>query len=434
MDPNLFSTGFAQKPKAGFACIALVLVLFMAGQAPVQARTAQATQAIDTAAVAMSQADDLQARQALNSRVFDRVWREVRRSYYDPQLHGVDWNRAYETYRPLALAAGDDTELYRHVNAMLALLEDGHARALSPVMVRRQQAERSRRAVLGVSLVVLQEGIYRVENIREGSPAELAGIRAGWRLDLRNAGWDLDDELVEGHPLALDFLDEDDAVRTVTVIPRFMDPAPRFRADASRAGVLLLRVEAFEPGLGDWMGRQLASVDPETVIVVDLRANPGGRLSEAGAVLSCFLPERMGWAARTSRSGRVTPMRIRPGCGPRRAPVSNRLAVLVDASSRSAAELTPAALQEAGRALVVGEKTPGSVLISLDTSLPGGGRLRLSRADLVTSGGVRLERRGVTPDRVATVKTEERRSGQDPALEAAIAALLTAASTPEPAR
>jgi carboxyl-terminal processing protease len=97
--------------------------------------------------------------------------------------------------------------------------------------------------------------------------------------------------------------------------------------------------------------------------------------------------------------------------------------VLVDGNSRSAAELTPAALQEARRAVVVGAPTAGAVLISQETRLPDGGRLSLSRADFVTSGGVRLEKRGVTPDVAAPVTPEDRLAGRDPGLDAALAAL-----------
>jgi carboxyl-terminal processing protease len=99
------------------------------------------------------------------------------------------------------------------------------------------------------------------------------------------------------------------------------------------------------------------------------------------------------------------------------------VALLVDQYSRSAAELTPAALQEAGRAVVVGEHTGGSVLISQDTRLPDGGRLTLSRADYITAGGVRLEKRGVTPDVIVARTLEDRRAGRDPMLDAALEAL-----------
>src|SRR5690606_20025065 len=141
------------------------------------------------------------------------------------------------------------------------------------------------------------------------------------------------------------------------------------------------RVDAFDPGLGDWMGEQLAALPPGTDVILDLRGNSGGRLLEADAVLSCFLPRDLPWATRTSRSGRAVVMRTAGGCGRLAAPAGNDVAVRVDADSRSAAELTPAALQEAGRAIVVGEPTAGAVLISQDTRLPDGGRLSLSRAD-----------------------------------------------------
>jgi carboxyl-terminal processing protease len=74
----------------------------------------------------------------------------------------------------------------------------------------------------------------------------------------------------------------------------------------------------------------------------------------------------------------------------------------------------------------VGEQTVGSVLIAQDTNLPDGGRLTLSRSDYVTAGGVRLEKRGVTPDILAPRTVAERRAGEDPTLEAAIAALQSA--------
>ncbi|MDP2115925.1 MAG: S41 family peptidase, partial [Brevundimonas sp.] len=170
-------------------------------------------------------------------------------------------------------------------------------------------------------------------------------------------------------------------------------------------------------------GDQLAGLPTEIDIVIDLRGNPGGRLMEADAVLSCFLPRDRWWASRTGRSGRRVELRTAGGCGDLEEPVGNDVVVLVDANSRSAAELIPAALQEARRAVVIGVPTAGAVLISQETPLPDGGRLSLSRADFVTSGGVRLEKRGVTPDITAALTPEDQRAGRDPGLEAALAAL-----------
>ncbi|WP_332638770.1 S41 family peptidase [Brevundimonas sp.] len=361
----------------------------------------------------------------MNQRVFDHVWNEVRREYYDPDLHGVDWNAARQTWRPVALAAPDDRTLYRSLREMLNLLDDDHAGAAPPAVARRQDQLREPRAAVGLSLRADRDDqdSYVVEQVREGSPAAEAGVGVGWRLIADGAsGWTPDQDVVEGRPLVLSMIDAEGAVRTTILNPRVMEPRPAFVADRSRPDVLVLRVEGFEQGLGRWMGEQLAGLTPDIDVVLDLRGNPGGRLMEADAVLSCFLPVNRAWATRTSRSGRRIELKTAGGCGPLTAPVANDVAVLVDDQSRSAAELTPAALQEARRAVVVGAPTAGAVLISQETRLPDGGRLTLSRADVVTSGGVRLEKHGVTPD-LAVATAGDGGAGRDAALETAVAAL-----------
>lgn len=364
------------------------------------------------------------ARARMNARVFDTVWNTVRRQYYDPALHGVDWRQAREIYRPMAMAATDDRQLYRAIGRMLDLLDDQHAGAISPAMAQRQEVARTRRAVMGVVLSRETSDVWRIDTVRPGSPAEEAGILPGWRLQsVDGQSWGVDFAVEDGRALRLDLTDEHGDLHIVSVTPREMEPVPAFSLDDSRPGVVVLRAEGFEAGMGRWIGEQLARLSPETDVILDLRGNPGGLLLEADATLSCFLPARLDWATRVSRSGRPATLSVMPGCGPLREPIPNDVALLVDANSRSAAELTPAALQEAGRALVVGEHTAGAVLISQDTPLPDGGRLTLSRADYITSGGVRLEKNGVEPDILAVRTTEDLRAGRDPALDAAIHAL-----------
>lgn len=246
----------------------------------------------------------------------------------------------------------------------------------------------------------------------------------GWALkSVDGKPWGPDVETYDGVPVQLVLTDDAGQRREIALTPRVMEAIEPFTADKSRPGVLVLRVEQFDKGLGAWMGSELEGLPPDVDVVLDLRGNPGGRLMEAESVLTCFLPRDQVWATRTGRSGRPVVLRAAGDCGDRRDPLANDVAVLVDQGSRSAAELTPAALQEARRGIVVGEKTGGSVLIAQETNLPDGGRLTLSRADFVTSGGIRLEKRGVTPDIAAPRTVAQRRAGDDPTLETAIAAL-----------
>ncbi|WP_292070897.1 S41 family peptidase [Brevundimonas sp. UBA7534] len=409
--------------------LGVVLIGLALTTAPSSAATRQAVAVSAAASAEAAPIDPDRAR--MNRRVFDRVWDEVRRGYYDPSLHGVDWRAARERFRPQALAAADDRALYHVLNEMLDLLDDGHAGASPPAAVRRQDRQYQRRAVMGLTLMAgEQRDVWTVERVRPGSPAEAAGVQIGWTLNtLDGRAWGADVEVFDGRPVQLALTDETGARRDVTVTPRLMDGPQPFVADRSRPRVLVLTVEQFDEGLGRWVGSQLDGLAPEVDVILDLRANPGGRLWEAESVLTCFLPRGQAWATRTTRSGRAIVLRADGDCGDHDGPVANPVAVLVDRASRSAAELTPAALQEAGRGLVVGETTGGSVLIAQDTDLPDGGRLTLSRSDFVTRGGVRLEKRGVTPDVPAPRTLAQRRSGDDPTLAAAIAALEGVGST-----
>ncbi|HZV84735.1 MAG TPA: S41 family peptidase, partial [Brevundimonas sp.] len=304
-------------------------------------------------------------RTRMNQRVFDHVWNEVRREYYDPGLHGIDWDEARRTWRPEALAARDDRGLYRALRAMLDLLDDDHAGVSPPAVARRQDRLRQRRAALGVTLRPdpEDEDRYVIERVREDSPAAEAGIAPGWRLLIENdAAWSPERDVVEGQPVSLTMIDEAGRARSLTVSPRILEPRPAFTVDRSRPGVVVLAIEGFEQGLGRWIGDQLAQIEPETDVILDLRGNSGGLLLEADAVLSCFLPAARPWATRTTRSGRRILMKTGGACGSLDGPVANDVAVLVDEQSRSAAELTPAALQEARRAVIVGAPTAGAVL------------------------------------------------------------------------
>lgn len=373
-------------------------------------------------APAVAEAPD-RARERLNARVFDQVWRDVGRHYYDPELNGLDWDAMRATFRPQALAAPDERRLYLVLGRMLAGLDDDHARAVPPAAVVNEQLSTTRRPVLGVTLDRDTEG-YLIRDIRPGTPADEALLEPGWYLEtVDGVPFEPDRVLADGVTVQVFLRHPDGRTETRPLTPRMMDPVPPRRAAWARHDVLVLAIESFDEGLGAWVGAMIAGAPEGTRIVLDLRGNSGGRLLEAQNVLSCFLPAGLDWAERASRNGREQTLTIEPGCPPLETPTNIPLAVLVDQHSRSAAELTPAALQEAGRAIVVGETTAGAVLIAGETDLPDGGRLTLSRSNFLTAGGVRLERRGVIPAIEAVTTIADRRAGRDPALDAAIAAL-----------
>ena len=239
--------------------VAMALAGGLLPPAPVSAQVA--------AAEAATHVPMPRARARMNARVFDTVWNTVHRQYYDPGLHGVDWRAARQTYRPMALAATDDRQLYRAIGQMLALLDDQHAGAISPAMARRQDVARTRRAVMGIVLSRETFDVWRVDAVRPGSPAEEAGIQPGWRLQsVDGQAWGVDFAVEDGRPLRLDLTDEQGVLHSLSVVPREMEPIPAFSLDDSRPGVVVLRAEGFESGMGRWLGEQLSRLSPGTEI------------------------------------------------------------------------------------------------------------------------------------------------------------------------
>ena len=127
-------------------------------------------------------------------------------------------------------------------------------------------------------------------------------------------------------------------------------------------------------------------------IVLDLRGNPGGLLDQSIEVASLFLDG----VPVTSTVGRV-PESVQYFTAPHRVVERLPLAVLVNGSSASASEIVAAALQDSGRAVVVGTASYGKGTVQNVQRMPNEGELTITWARLVTPDGYILHQHGVVP-------------------------------------
>ncbi len=136
-------------------------------------------------------------------------------------------------------------------------------------------------------------------------------------------------------------------------------------------------------------------------IVVDLRGNGGGSLTEATDLTGLFIDKGPVVQVKDSFGKVEVENDVAPG-----AVYSGPLAVLVDRNSASASEIFSAAMQDYGRAIIIGEPTFGKgtvqTLIDLNRYVPGNGedlgRLRLTMAEFYRINGGSTQLRGVEPD------------------------------------
>ena len=128
-------------------------------------------------------------------------------------------------------------------------------------------------------------------------------------------------------------------------------------------------------------------------IVLDLRGNPGGVLNPAITIADGFLDEGLIVSTR-GRSADQQEYTAEPGQWMENMPV----VVLVDRSTASASEVLAGALQDHGRALIVGERTFGKGSVQSVLNLRNGAGVRLTTSRYYTPAGRSIQAEGIQPD------------------------------------
>lgn len=380
----------------------------------------------DRPASPSASATPTEVRAQLNLRIVDRVRALTESRYYDPALVADRWRADQPRWRAAAASAPDENALYGVLTTMLEPLNDDHAYVQSPAEVRREALGQTARPLLGLRILRRGDG-YLVDDVRPGSPADIAGVETGWRVESADGRpYDVGAIRGDGVPVRLVFRDLAGLRRDLTIAPRTVSPPDERRGLAQVGDVWTVGFDSFDLGTADWLFGELRRLPAGEPVVVDLRGNVGGRIVEVERTLGCFLPVGAPIAEMRGRRGRRVTASVLAGC-PRS--VDGPVAVLVGRRSRSGAEMFAAALQEAGRARVVGARTAGALLSSLQHALPDGGRLTLSEADFVTAAGNRIERFGLAPDLPVAISQADRRAGRDPTLDAAAALLAREAAS-----
>jgi len=163
--------------------------------------------------------------------------------------------------------------------------------------------------------------------------------------------------------------------------------------DQLRGQVLSLRIAAFTRGVGRQVRDALASGgDHRGGVVLDLRGNPGGLVDEAVEVASAFLDG--GPVVSYVQRGTGLKVLNALSTGDTKTP----LVILVDGETASAAEIVTAALQDRGRAVVVGSRTFGKGSVQEPTTLSDGSALEFTVGRYFTPSGKVIDGVGVSPD------------------------------------
>lgn len=180
-------------------------------------------------------------------------------------------------------------------------------------------------------------------------------------------------------------------------------------------GIGYIRFNAFVPSLMEKLCRAIRSMSDAPGIVIDLRGNHGGLLGMLGGLSGLLEQHPLALGFMETRGGQ-TPLYAFP----QKLPYTGPLVILIDGSTESAAEMFAGGMQEARRAVVVGETSAGNTLPSAVKELPTGALFQYAFANYRTSLGTLLEGHGVMPDVKVKLTRRALLSGHDPQLDAAI--------------
>jgi carboxyl-terminal processing protease len=323
------------------------------------------------------------------------------------------------------LAAADYEQIYEAVfDGALSTL-DVFSRYASAEEARGNRYRRDGYGGIGIRFRLVN-GAVRVTGVTAESPAYQAGLRVGDRLT-----W-IDETPVLGlsEAAVADRL-SGPAGTWVTVTTRRNDGVAARRLQIHRAhiisetvserfadGIIYLAIESFNQGTAGSIWSTLDSVVDRAGerlkgVVLDLRGNPGGLLHQSVKVADLFLDH-----------GRIITTQGRHPDSDQYYEARGRdivaglpVVVLIDGGSASAAEIVAAALQDRGRAVIVGTTSYGKGTVQTVISLPNNGELTLTWSRLVPPSGYLLHGHGVVP----TVCTSGIRGDNPAAVESVIA-------------
>jgi len=374
------------------------------------------------------------------------VTSDVRKMYYDPKLHGLDWQAKVRDAKAHIAQTTSFDEAYLQIAAVLEALDDSHTFFIPP--------RRSARVDYGWRWDMFGDRCY-VTDVRPGSDAQAKGIRPGDELltiegykPERESLWKISYALSLSPQSALEAVVREpsgkmrrikvEAKITKTADVRDFDDMTgrdlwrtqlqreelrrlaRVRYQELGDALMIVKVPDFsQPPLE--IQEVMEKARKHKSLIIDLRDNPGGYEESLQAWLGCLFSSDVKIADRVGRD-KTTPLMAQSN---HHTVFGGKLFVLIDNGSASAAETLSRVVQIEKRGTLLGDRTSG---MTMEAEISRGQTginpvytfgAMVTIAKLVMPDGKSLERVGVSPDEVVLPTAQDLANGSDPAMSRA---------------
>ena len=336
-----------------------------------------------------------------------QAWRTINQAYYDDSFNHQNWWLTRD--RTLKQQIPTEEAAYQAITKMIASLDEPFTRLLRPEQYRSLQVNTAGE-LSGVGLQIgVKAGSKSIEVIAPiaGSPAAIAGILPRdiiVEIDATpTSELTLDTAAVKmrgatGTNVSLIVQTSNQSPREVILIRQKIELNPVTAELHTENGrkIGYLRLAQFSAKAAQELSENITKLKQQgaTSYILDLRNNPGGLVQAGVEIARQWLNE--GTIVYTvDRRGSIDEIDA-TGTALTDAP----LAVLVNEGTASASEILAGALQDNGRATLIGTKTFGKGLIQSLFDLPNGSGLAVTVAKYETPNHHDIHKLGITPDRV----------------------------------
>jgi len=308
------------------------------------------------------------------------------------------------------------------INGIIKSL-DPHSAFMTPDMYKELEVE-TRGSFGGIGIeITIQKDILTVVSPIEDTPAFEAGIKAGDQIIKIDGKLTKDITIME----AINKLRGPKDTKVTVTIMRENLPKPKdfvitrsiikvrsIKAKIYENNIGYIRISAFQERTMEELKKALRELEdkakPLKGIVLDMRNNPGGLLNQSVEISDAFLKE----GTIVSTKGRIKNMESTAVAKNDGDEPTCPIVVLVNEGTASAAEIVAGALQDNGRALIVGVQTFGKASVQTVIPLEDGAALKLTTAKYYTPSGRSIQAEGIIPDIVVKfVKPAELAEGAE---------------------
>jgi len=365
-------------------------------------------------------------------KLLNEAWRIVNLSYVDDSFNHQNWWALREKWIKKPLASRTDT--YDQIEKMLATLDDPFTRLLRPDQYHSLRVTTSGELTgvgLQIGINADNDQLTVISPIAD-SPAEVAGIQPGDRilqidgvktntLSLDEAANRMRGSAGTSVTLTIEQLENDQVKDIKLTRNKISINAVSYQVGKTENNrpIGYVRLSQFSANATQELRLAIRDLEKESVAgyVLDLRNNPGGLL-QSGVDIANLLLDGGTIVYTVNRQGVLDSFE---SVGE---PITDKpLTVLVNQGTASASEILAGALQDNGRAVLIGEKTFGKGLIQSLFDLSDGAGLAVTVAKYETPNHHDINKLGIMPDQVVSlgaIKREQVATKDDPQYQAAV--------------